>query len=50
MSISWVYEQTYQKKLKALQPAKGYAVRIWREDFIRFLETEGYLEEEGATL
>lgn len=46
MSISWVYEQTYQKKLKALQPAKGYAVRIWREDFIKFLENEGHLETE----
>lgn len=44
MSISWVYEQTYQKKLVARQPSKGYAVRIWREDFINFLECEGYLE------
>lgn len=46
MSISWVYEQTYQGKLEALQPAKGYAVRIWREDFIKFLLNEGYLEAE----
>ena len=47
MSISWVYEQTYQKKLKALQPAKGYAVRIWKEDFIKFLIAEGYIKEEN---
>lgn len=46
MSISWVYEQTYQGKLVALQPKKGYAVRIWKEDFITFLENEGYLEKE----
>jgi len=44
MSISWVYEQTYQGKLVALQPKKGYAVRIWKEDFIKFLENEGLLE------
>lgn len=44
MSISWVYEQKYQGKLVALQPGKNYAVRVWREDFIKFLECEGYLE------
>ena len=45
MSISWVYEQKYQGKLVARQPKKNYAVRVWREDFIRFLENEGFLEE-----
>ena len=46
MSISWVYEQTYQGKLVARQPAKGYAVRIWKEDFIKFLENEGHIQKE----